>query len=72
MEMLSGSGTDDSRNQCRKPDIMADAAYIILTKDSRSFTGNFCIDDTVLKQSGMSDQELEKYSYVPSKSYNKC
>ena len=27
---------------------MADAAYVILTKDSKNFTGNFCIDEKVL------------------------
>ena len=32
----------------RNVDIMADSAYSILTKDSKSFTGNFCIDDLVL------------------------
>ena len=49
--------------QCRTPDIMADAAYLILTKDSRSFTGNFCIDDEVLWQSGVND--LSSYSCEP-------
>ena len=28
----------------RNVDIMADAAYEILTKDSKTFTGNFCIE----------------------------
>ena len=32
----------------RTPEIMADAAYVIFTKPSREFTGNFCIDDKVL------------------------
>jgi citronellol/citronellal dehydrogenase len=30
---------------CRTPEIMADAAYCILTQPSREFTGHFCIDD---------------------------
>ena len=34
---------------------MADAAYVILTKDSKNFTGNFCIDDQVLKEVGVKD-----------------
>ena len=32
----------------RTPEIMADAAYVIMNKDSTQFTGNFCIDDEVL------------------------
>ncbi|XP_072027168.1 hydroxysteroid dehydrogenase-like protein 2 [Amphiura filiformis] len=57
------SGVPDARNYTRKPEIMADAAYVILTRDSKSFSGNFCIDDNVLKEFGETD--LEKYSYVP-------
>ncbi|XP_070563770.1 hydroxysteroid dehydrogenase-like protein 2 [Ptychodera flava] len=60
MEMLIGS---EVSKQCRKTDIMADAAYVIFTKDSRNFTGNFCIDDEVLKDVGVTD--FEKYSVVP-------
>lgn len=44
----------------RKPDIMADAAYAILTRDSRECTGNFFIDDDVLKAEGITD--LEQYA----------
>ena len=43
----------------RSPEIMGDAAHIILTKDSRTFTGNFCIDDTLLYEHGITD--FEKY-----------
>lgn len=39
----------------RKPSIMADAAYEILTRDSRKTTGNFFIDEEVLKESGVKD-----------------
>lgn len=46
----------EDRMQCsRTPDIMADAAHVILTKPSREFTGNFCIDDTLLSQHGVTD-----------------
>lgn len=61
MKMLGGG--EEIANQCRIPDIVADAAYVILTKDSKSFTGNFCIDDNILKEAGVTD--LEKYSCVP-------
>ena len=50
----------------RKPTIMADAAYLILTKPAREFTGNFCIDDSLLAAHGVTsfshyavDPELE-------------
>ncbi|HCN88453.1 MAG TPA: short chain dehydrogenase, partial [Oxalobacteraceae bacterium] len=39
----------------RTPQIMADAAYAILTKDSRAYTGNFAIDDEVLQAAGVTD-----------------
>ena len=41
----------------RTPEIMGDAAHAILTKPSREFTGNFCIDDKVLYDSGVRDFE---------------
>lgn len=61
MEMLGGG--KEASKQCRTPDIMSDAAYVILTKDSKSYTGNFAIDDEVLKQAGVTD--MEQYSCVP-------
>lgn len=48
---------------CRKPEIMADAAHVVLTRDSRSHTGNFYIDDEVLASVGVTD--LEKYAVQP-------
>jgi citronellol/citronellal dehydrogenase len=48
---------------CRKPAIMADAAYVVLTSDAKSTTGNFFIDDEVLRAAGVTD--LEPYSVVP-------
>ena len=47
----------------RKPEVVADAAHIILTKPSRICTGNFFIDEDVLIANGMTD--LEKYSINP-------
>lgn len=61
MDMLGGGS--EVAKQCRKVDIMADAAYFILCQDSRSFTGNFCIDDEVLLQSGVKDVSV--YDCVP-------
>ncbi len=48
---------------CRTPEILADAAYIILNRDSASCSGNFFVDDDVLASEGITD--LEKYSVVP-------
>ena len=48
---------------CRSVDIMADAAHAILTSDAATTTGNFFIDDEVLKKAGVTD--FEKYSVVP-------
>ncbi|XP_055355665.1 hydroxysteroid dehydrogenase-like protein 2 [Paramacrobiotus metropolitanus] len=55
MEMMTG---DDKR--CRKPEIVADAFYAIVTKNSREFTGNFCIDEKVLAGVGVTD--LDQYA----------
>ena len=48
---------------CRKPEILADAAWFILTSEARTTTGNFFIDDELLAQHGITD--LEKYSVTP-------
>jgi citronellol/citronellal dehydrogenase len=47
----------------RRADIMADAAYLVFQKPSRSFTGNFLIDDTFLAGEGITD--FEKYRVDP-------
>lgn len=39
----------------RKPEIMADAAWQVLVKDSRSVSGQFFIDETVLREAGVTD-----------------
>ncbi len=56
-------GGNDYRKKCRKPEIMADAAYAILTQDSRSCTGNFFIDETLLRQQGVTD--FDQYAVIP-------
>jgi len=50
---------------CRKPEIVADAAHVILTRDSRGHTGNFYIDDEVLREAGVTD--FEPYAVAPGK-----
>ena len=54
-------GVDIGR--CRTPQILADAAYLILTSDAKTTSGNFFIDDEVLAKAGITD--LEKYSVTP-------
>ena len=56
-------GGDEIMRLSRNVDIMADAAYTILTKDSKTFSGNFCIDDIVLYEAGVTD--FTKYANVP-------
>ena len=41
--------------RCRKPEIMADAAHAILTRDSRECTGHCFIDEEVLRNGGVTD-----------------
>jgi len=61
MVMLGGG--NEIAAQCRTPDIMSDAAYVILTRDSKSFTGNFCVDEKILREEGMTD--FTRYLAVP-------
>lgn len=61
MKMLGGG--DEIADQCRTPEIMADSAYVVLTRDSRNYTGNFYIDETVLKEVGVTD--FSKYAVKP-------
>jgi citronellol/citronellal dehydrogenase len=52
-------GGDALVQRSRTPQIMGDAAHLILTQDSKTFTGRFCIDDTLLYEHGVRD--FEKY-----------
>ena len=54
-------GADIAR--CRTPEILADAAYLVLTSDARATTGNFFIDDELLARHGVTD--FGKYSVTP-------
>ena len=59
LQMIPGIDTAT----CRTPEILADAAYVILNRVSKDCTGNFFVDDEVLASVGVTD--LEKYSVVP-------
>ncbi len=52
MNLLGGQ---EAMRRARKPEIMADAAYAILTRPSRQCTGNFFIDEEVLRSAGVND-----------------
>jgi citronellol/citronellal dehydrogenase len=52
-----------SSEGCRTPEIMADAAYAVLTRDSGSCTGNFFVDEYLLREAGMRD--FDRYAAVP-------
>jgi len=54
-------GGDKVVAMSRKPEIMGDAAYAILNKDSQTCTGNFFIDEEVLKNEGVTD--FDKYAF---------
>jgi hypothetical protein len=62
VEMLSG--IDGAKSFSRKPEIMADAAYSIITKSINHFNGQFLIDDEVLQQEGITD--FNQYLSDPS------
>lgn len=57
-------GGDQIVRRSRKPEIMADAAHIILCRNSREFSGNFCVDDEILESEGVAD--LTTYAVDPS------
>jgi citronellol/citronellal dehydrogenase len=49
--------------QCRRPQIVADAAYVVLNSNAGTTTGNFFLDEDVLRASGVSD--FDSYAVVP-------
>jgi citronellol/citronellal dehydrogenase len=58
-------GGEDMMRSCRKPEIVADAAYHMITKPSRKTTGLFFIDEDVLRQEGVTD--LSGYAVDPTR-----
>ncbi len=57
-------GGDDACRRSRKPSVVADAAHAILTRDGSSCTGNFFVDEDVLREAGVTD--FDKYAEDPS------
>ena len=56
-------GGDATIQGSRAPEIVADAAHVILTRPSRDFTGQYFIDEDVLRSAGVED--LDRYQTVP-------
>lgn len=64
----------------RKPSIVADAAHAILCQDSKTFTGNFCIDEVILREMGVKDfshyavnpeVRLQKDLFLPARDHER-
>jgi citronellol/citronellal dehydrogenase len=60
LNMIPGVGSGNGR----KPEILADAAHAILTRPAAGFSGNFLVDDDVLREAGVTD--LSHYAADPS------
>jgi citronellol/citronellal dehydrogenase len=50
--------------RCRKPEIVADAAHAVLSRDARGFAGHFLIDEDVLREAGVTD--FSQYAVDPA------
>jgi citronellol/citronellal dehydrogenase len=57
-------GGDDIVRRSRRPEIMADAAHAILVRDSRTCTGQFLVDEEVLREEGVRD--FDSYRVDPT------
>jgi citronellol/citronellal dehydrogenase len=57
-------GGDDMMRRSRKPEIMADAAHAILCRPSREVTGQFLVDEDVLRAAGVTD--FARYANDPT------
>ena len=54
---------EEALKACRKPEILGEVAYRVMTKSAADFTGNFLIDDNFLVDEGVTD--LDQYSMTP-------
>jgi citronellol/citronellal dehydrogenase len=60
---LAMIGEFGQAERCRRPEIVADAAHAVLVRDSRACSGNFFVDEEVLRQEGVSD--FDRYAVRP-------
>lgn len=56
-------GGDAAIRRCRRAEFVAEAARAILVRDSRQFTGNFLLDEEVLREEGLTD--FDPYAVCP-------
>jgi citronellol/citronellal dehydrogenase len=56
-------GGEDALRGARTPDIVADAAHAILTRPARTTTGQFFIDEELLRAEGVTD--FSRYATTP-------
>jgi citronellol/citronellal dehydrogenase len=56
-------GGDETMRGARKPEIVADAAHVILTRPSREHTGQYFVDEDLLRSVGVTD--FSKYQSAP-------
>jgi len=60
---LNNMGGDETARHGRTPDIVADAAMVILNREARACTGNFFVDEDVLRAEGVT--EFGRYAVRP-------
>jgi citronellol/citronellal dehydrogenase len=56
-------GGEEAMARARRPEVYSDAAYVILNKPSRQYTGNMLLCEDVLVESGVTD--LSVYDCIP-------
>ncbi|HJS09780.1 NAD(P)-dependent oxidoreductase [Sphingopyxis sp.] len=57
-------GGDEMMRRSRRPEIMADAAYAIFQRSARDYSGNFVLDEDILREEGMTD--FSGYRFDPA------
>ncbi|KAJ3351698.1 hypothetical protein HDU83_008725 [Entophlyctis luteolus] len=60
MSVIVDDASKNTVGRYRNAYIMADAAMVILSQNSREYSGNFCIDEAILRQQGVSDFSVYK------------
>lgn len=58
-------GATERIEMMRRPEILADAAHAILTRDARTTTGRFFLDEEVLAEAGVTN--FERYAVTPGR-----
>ncbi|HEY7052943.1 MAG TPA: NAD(P)-dependent oxidoreductase [Mycobacterium sp.] len=61
--VLNLLGGEEAMSRSRKPEVYADAAYVIVNKPAREFTGNTLLCEDVLVDNGVTD--LSVYDCIP-------